>query len=293
MRQSIINVNKLSLILAGCFTLLFFTVHAGFCSPLEEDELARLVEKNLPTWGPEILKIRNNSKPWSQKLSFEQVFSAMNDKTIRVEKIPRGATKLSDENKVVHLDLQRGKVKYVNRQRAWDFHKHRNTKALDKEQAVKAVELSLEKLEFPTEELGKPQLDIQVAAGAPVGSKTIKDKFEMYRIVTFNRRIGELPVYGSKVRYAITNEAEVQRAQLKWPDFRLQPKLSLMERKRVIKQIVRKIMAQEPEQELKVKATLAYSQSTTDDEEFWFVPSVIVSVYSPPTPYQLVVPLVR
>lgn len=257
-----------------------------------EKEIWRLVEEALPHWNAEVLKIRDR-EDWSKTLDFDAVFKAVGDKAIPVEKLPHGAKRLADPEKVVRLDLARGKIRYISRARAWKFDEQATSKALEADKAREIVLKVMAELGIPRDEVVEPRVATQVAAAAPVGSETVKYEYEMYRIVTVLRTLNKLPVYGSKVRTGVSNKGQIQRLQVDWPAFRLSPNLSLRTREAVVKEVVNEIMRQRPAPDTRIQAYLAYAPRSLDDEEIWFVPAVIVSVYSPPTPYQLVIPVAQ
>jgi hypothetical protein len=69
----------------------------------------------------------------------------------------------------------------------------------------------------------------------------------------------------------------------------LTPDLKLRERKSVLTEAANQILRQTPEADLKIQAYLAYAHRSVDDEKLAYVPSVVLSVYSMPTPYQFTV----
>lgn len=259
--------------------------------PMGEKEVRALVEEALPQWNADVLKVHDKGQ-WSRTLDFDAVFKAVgDDKPIPVEKLPEGAKRLADRDKVVRLNLDIGKIRYINRARAWKFDEEAPSKGVEVEKAREVVLKATADLGIPRDEMAEPRVATQVAAAAPVSSKMIKYEYEMYRIVTVPRTLNKLSVYGSRVRTAVSNKGQIQRLQVNWPPFRLSPNLFLRTRDAVVKQVVNEIMTQRPTPPIRIQAYLAYTPRSLDDEEIWFVPAAIVSVYSDPTPYQLVVPL--
>ncbi|MDH5575883.1 MAG: hypothetical protein OEY80_10400 [Nitrospirota bacterium] len=253
-------------------------------------EVQAMVEKTLPPWDEKVLAIKEGGN-WLDKLDFNRVFRAFGEKPEGIKFFPADAERVATRDMIVRLDRQAGKVRYINRERAWQFDRHASTKAVESKQALEVVANLTQKLGLPKEEMSQTRVDTQMAGGAPVGSKMIKDLFEMYRVVTISRSVNQLPVYGSQIRAAVSNEGMVQRAQMVWPAFGLSPDLTLRKRPDVVKQTVEEIMAQDPMADIYMKAVLAYALRSQGDEDFRYVPAVIVSVYSSPTPYQLVIPV--
>lgn len=253
-------------------------------------EVNAMVSKALPTWDASILEAKQG-KDWTTRISFERIAKAMGDKPIRAQKLPDIAQKVSDESRTIRFKPGMGTLRYINRARAWDYKKHAQTKAIDAREASSIVQKAIDNLGIPQEERGKIRVDTQIAAGGVAGKEEITDQFEMYRIVSIPRMINKLPVYSSGARAAISNDAQIQRLQLAWPAFRMDSQLTLRSRRDVIKQVAREMMAQDLEKGARVHATLVYTPRTHDDEEIVYVPAVVVSVYSKPTPYQVVVPV--
>jgi hypothetical protein len=253
-------------------------------------EVQAMVEKAIPPWDEKVLAIKEGAN-WVEKLDFNRVFRAFGEKPAEIKFFPADAERVATRDMIVRLDRQAGKVRYINRERAWRFERHATTKAVESKQALEVVGNLTEKLGLPKEEMSQMRVDTQMAGGAPVGSKVIKDLFEMYRVVTISRSVNQLPVYGSQIRAAVSNEGMVQRAQMVWPAFGLSPDLTLRKRPDVVKQTVDEILVQDPMADIHMKAVLGYALRSQGDEDLRYVPAVIVSVYSSPTPYQLVIPV--
>ncbi len=285
--------------LTFCLAILFglgssiLTNNMAFAAPenlMAGKEVKALVSKALPKWDASILETKQG-EDWTVRLSFAHIAKAMGDKPIRAQKLPDIAQKVSDEGRSIRFKPDMGSLRYINRTRAWNHEKHAETKAIDTREASSIAQKAMNNLGIPQEERGKIRVDTQIAAGGPVGKEEIIDQFEMYRIVSIPRMVNRLPVYDSGARAAISNDAQIQRFQLAWPAFRMDPQLTLRPRRDVIKQVAREMMAQDLEKGAKVHATLAYTPRAHDDEAVVYVPAVVISVYSKPTPYQVVVPV--
>jgi hypothetical protein len=68
----------------------------------------------------------------------------------------------------------------------------------------------------------------------------------MYRLVTVNRQIGNLPVLGSRARVAIAGSGGIQRLRVNWPPFTMPRGLRLRQYDAVAKEVVKRIMQQDP-----------------------------------------------
>lgn len=258
---------------------------------IDAQRLTSLIDQALPKWTEQLLTVPDG-QDWTATLDFRRVAAAMGDDLFKLNELPPGITDVADKERSIRLMPQEGKVRYLNRSRAWDSAKGL-AKAIEERRAVEVVEKAMNTLGMPLEEAADARVNTQIAAGAPAGSEKIRDQYEMARIVAFPRKIANVPVYNSRVMAAVGNEGIIERFQAVWPTFRLKKELALLDRGSVIKQIAEQIARQNPDADVKVQAYLAYAPASPDDEETQFVPSVIVSVYAKPTPYQLVVPVAQ
>ena len=260
-------------------------------SGIDAQRLTSLIDQALPKWTEQVLTVPDG-QDWTATLDFRRVAAAMGDDLFKLNELPPGITEVADKERSIRVMPHEGKVRYLNRSRAWDPAKGL-AKAIEERRAVEVVEKAMSTLGIPLEEAADARVNTQIAAGAPAGSEKTRDQFEMARIVTFPRKIASIPIYNSRVMAAVGNEGIIERFQATWPSFRLKKELALLDRASVIKQIAEQITRQEPTADVKVQAYLAYAPASPDDEETQFVPSIIVSVYAKPTPYQLIVPVAQ
>lgn len=271
------------------------TFFSTFCS-LQEEDLRTLANSLLPDWDEEVLN-GTDGENWSADLTFTKLFTAMGDTPAPKSGMPSQTVKVEDRDRIAYLVPKEGKVNYINRTRRWNYSPKgtekpvRLQKAIGEQRALDAAQVCLQALNFPLDELNESRLATQMGAGAPVTSDKIVDQFEMYRLVTFNRKKGEFPVYGSRVRIAFNNKAQIQRAQIQWPQFKLKQHLKMIDREKILNQIVSAIVSQTPKSDLELSIKLGYSEFKTDDTTNEFIPALLVSVHSPPTPYQFIVPI--
>ena len=71
----------------------------------------------------------------------------------------------------------------------------------------------LARLGLPAQEFAKPQVETQMAAGGSAGAEKPERVDEIYRLFVVQRVVNDLPVFGSTAVVAVTDRAEVQRAQ--------------------------------------------------------------------------------
>lgn len=268
--------------------ILLSWTHLAIAQPKPEitfEQVYKLLDQAVPTWNESVLRSQEG-KEWAEKLNFEQLLRAVNDDFTLPKEFPPNAQQFIDEKRSVRFDRSRGLFRYISKERAWDFQKNANTKAIDERKAEDIVAGVIKSLDAPVAELVKPRISTQMAAGAPAGEKSLKALYEMYRLVSIQRSISNLPVYGSFIRGSVANDGRLQRLQVVWPAFRTIPDLKLRDRKSVLTEATYQILRQAPEADIKIQAYLAFAQRSEDDENQVYVPSVILSVYSKPTPYQ-------
>lgn len=261
--------------------------------PDESDLERRIGERVLqamPEWRREILDARPGPD-WTVDKNIQSAARAFDEDLSNLRELPADAEQVPTKSGVIRFDRDEGTLRYVNRERAWELDRHRGTRAVDVTRAQSLALDAAAKLGLPRQEFGRILVDTQMAAGAKAGSVRIEETFEMYRLVTVPRAIGNLPVYGSLFRAAVNNEGAVQRVGVAWPAFRLAPDLALLDRKAVAARAAARIVAQSPQLDADIKAQLAYAPAEGEEDDPSFAPVVVISVYAQPTPYQIVVPV--
>ena len=257
--------------------------------PLNQKQILDRVEKSLPGYDARFLRVQNGPD-WMAKVDFLRIFQAVGDEPIQRETPPEGAKKYVDADHSLRLDVDKGDLSYVNRARGWNFERHASTKAFDRMRSSALVLGAVQSLDLPKEEIGELKIRTQVGGGGRVGAQRMERQFEMYRLAILDRKINGLPVIGSKLLAAVSNEGQIQRLHAAWPQFRLVDRLRLRERNEVVEQAVNEILDQEPGADTEIRATLGYAPQT-GEKGVTYVPAVVLSVLSLPTPYQVVVPV--
>lgn len=247
----------------------------------------------LPTLSDEVL-VPYDGEHWVTPITFEAVYTAVGDTPPVVAALPDGATRLEGQDRVVALNPERGEVRYISRARAWRFSSDSDTSPIDESTASSKVKDAFLKLGFPSEEICDSEVSTQVVAGSPTQGEVPLRHYGMYRLVTFWRcpAEGGLQVEGSEVRAAVSNHAQIQRLRIVWPALVVPPSLAFKEWDQIVEQAVEEIMAREPENGIEIRARYAYVQEALEDpkrDSPHFVPSVILTVLSPPTPYQIAI----
>lgn len=249
----------------------------------------RLVERSLPQWNRRVLNVPDG-KRWVEEVDFSRILGALGEEP-PPQDLPLGARQFRDELRTVRLDPGKGAIRYLSRERAWVFQRDFQKPAFDAQGTLRRVMETVRVLGAPLEEASEPRIDTQMGAGAPAGSRRITDTFEMYRLVHLTRRVGRLPVFGSVIQAAVSHEGQVQRLQVSWPSFSLVPQLRLRSRRLVVDDAVQRILDQQPGLGTRVNASLVYAPQEDEKKVLRYVPSVLLAVGSPPTPYLVMIPI--
>lgn len=209
---------------------------------MSESQVAAEVQKALPKWDESILSA-TDGKPWSARIRPDAVLKAVNDSPLKIP-AATNARRIVDGERVLRVIPELGEVRYVNNALNWS--PDRPKKLVDKETALQIVNKAFEGLGMPRPEFDKPRVDTQAGHDASTKSPADSSTFEMYRLVTVNRRIGDLPVLGSRARVAIAGSGSIQRLRVNWPAFTMREGLRLRQRDVVAREIVSLIMKQDP-----------------------------------------------
>jgi hypothetical protein len=252
---------------------------------ITESELIKQLDTVVPKWTVRILDARSAGNPISN-LNFNLVLESFNDEMSNLP--PEEASQAFGKVNAIHLNKKTGKLRYVNRDRRWDFERDNKQKAISPRTASEIVSKLLTQLKIPYSELNRPIVRSQIAAGAKVGSEQPQDKFEMYQIAYIPRQINGLNILQSDIKVAINHQGQVQRASIDWPEFKLDDHIQLINRKSVLQNAAQEIMLQNPDSDLIIKSKLAYAK--VNDDRF-HQPVAVLSINSLPTPYQLIIKL--
>ncbi|MEJ2125846.1 MAG: hypothetical protein P8Y47_13900 [Alphaproteobacteria bacterium] len=180
----------------------------SLAADVSRDEIVRILDKAVPQWDDRILAAASYADPIA-KLDFYQLAKVMRDDI--KEFPPEGAKQLDDGVRALRLESESGKVRFVNRKRAWQYKRDVDSRRVDPDYAIKTTLETLSQLGLPLDELAKPLVRPQIAAGGKVGSEKPTEQHDMYSLVFVQRQINGLPVYQSDARLAINNYGEVQR----------------------------------------------------------------------------------
>jgi len=209
---------------------------------MSERQVTAEVQKALPKWDESILSA-TDGKPWSARIRPDAVLKAVNASPLKTPAVTN-ARRIVDGERVLRVIPELGEVRYVNNSLNWS--PDRREKLVDNGTALQIVNKAFDGLGMPRPEFDKPRVDTQAGHDASTTSPADSATFEMYRLVTVNRRIRDLPVLGSRARVAIAGSGSIQRLRVKWPPFTMRAGLRLRPRDVVAREIVSLIMQQDP-----------------------------------------------
>jgi hypothetical protein len=209
---------------------------------MSESQVTAEVQKALPKWDESILSA-TEGKRWSARIRPDAVLKAINDSPLKTP-AATNAPRIVDGDRVLRVSPELGEVRYVNNSLNWS--PDRPKKLVDRETALQIVNKAFDELGMPRPEFDRPRVDTQAGHDASITSPADSATFEMYRLVTVNRRIRDLPVLGSRARVAIAGSGSIQRLRVKWPPFIMRQGLRLRQREVVAREIVSLIMQQDP-----------------------------------------------
>ncbi|MCP3980932.1 MAG: hypothetical protein GY716_16640 [bacterium] len=112
------------------------------------------------------------------------------------------------------------------------------------------------------------------------------EQLELERWLTIDRFVNGLPVFGSQVRGAVSNNGEIARLSARWPRFELESGLVLRSRQSVLDEVADHMWDAELGAAIEVEAQLVYTRAGDK-----FIPAALVSFSDPLSGEDLVVPL--
>ena len=260
--------------------------------PADRERLTQLVKQALPSWDEKVLQVPKTEN-WAADLTPRRVAEALEDSDLLavIKEAPNGVEIFRTKGSVLRFDAEKGQLRYVNRARSVDA-----TGDLGKlPENAKAEEIALgtlTSLGLPRREFVDFSVATQIAGGAPVDSREMQVKAEIYRLVTVPRRVGDLPVFVSRARAAVTPEGQIQRLRVNWPPLTLQPDMRLVEADDVVARAVDLLMDHNASEKVQLRAQLGYLPTDAKDETV-VMPVVLFSVEDPPTPFMFSVPVVE
>jgi hypothetical protein len=259
--------------------------------PLAYADYRASVATMLPEFDSTILS-PGPGPDWLPTATPGRIATALGDETpdIIIEDGPRTEARDSADTMVIKIDADRGRVRYINRTRLfnWDTDPHT---AWPQDSSLAMVLAVMNQLSIPTAETDPGEARVETVAGADFEeedpSGTPFSTHESEQIVTIPRRINSLPVLDEHVRAAVANDGEIARFMVLWPQFQLRSGLTLRPRDEVIDELATQINESEFGAEIRLGIELAYARAGSD-----YLPVALATYDDTRTGIMVQVPLV-
>lgn len=189
----------------------------------------------LPEYTAETLVNAEDSVFWIPELDAELLSLAVYD-VVPEESFTEGSMWIAiDDDRSMRFDDEVGRLVYTSYARAHVYGISPNTPVDDGDAIALAFETALS-LDVSDEQLFGPSVD-HLAAGhvhhdAGTGEAELLDKWITETVVSYARRVDGVPVMGSYCRVGVTNNGEIARVQLRWPDFYIPERETLVAKSR-------------------------------------------------------------
>jgi hypothetical protein len=258
--------------------------------PASRERLLELLKAATPSWNESVLQIPD-TRHWASQLSAERVAEALEDRELAaaIRRAPTGVHLYRTGGSVLRFNPERGQLRYVNHARAVDFRSEIG-KLPSEGEAQQIALRALTALGLPRDQFPALRVATQMAGGGPAGSQQMEVRSGIYRLVTVDRRLGELPVFVSGARVAVNPYGQIHRLRISWPPLSLGPKMRLVETTNVLDRAVQVLLDQDVSASAEVRARLGYVP-TDDRDTTGVVPAVHYTVLDPPTPFMFSVPV--
>ncbi len=181
-----------------------------------------LVLSAMPEIDP---KIRNakTGPAWLSKMTVRQIADAAGDPEIPDIVVGNDflvEARNNADTKVIKMDFYRGRLRYLNQERAFDWDKYPHT-AIPSQQALTIALANLDTLGVPGEEWGQPHI-VTVGGQSEDSTRAAVEAFEVEQLITLPRIVNGFPVFESAARVGVSNTGEVSRSLIQdWPQFTL------------------------------------------------------------------------
>ena len=181
----------------------------------------QIVYDSMPEIDPKIRQAQTGSA-WLSKMSVKQIAESAGDPDI--PDIVVGDEFLIEarnaaDTKLIKMDFNRGRLRYLNQERAFDWEKYPR-QAISSGEALAIALANLNDLGVPSAEWGDPSI-VTVGAQSEDNSRAT-ESFEVEQLLTLPRMVNGFPVFESFARVAVSNMGEVSRSLVQdWPQFTL------------------------------------------------------------------------
>lgn len=260
--------------------------------PADRDRLTKLVKQALPSWNDAVLQIPE-TRNWAVDLSPLRVAVLLDDRELAaaIKEAPNGAEVFRTKGSTLRFRPEQGELRYVSRARGVD--PLNDVGELPSPNASEQVTLrALARFGLPREEFVDPEIATQAAAGGSIKSREVEVRSEVYRLVAVSRSLGELPVFVSDARAAVTPQGQIQRLRINWPPLSLEREMRVVEAENVVERAVEVLVDHDTSVEAQIRARLGYLPKDEKDATV-VLPVVLFTVLDPPTPFVFAVPVVE
>jgi hypothetical protein len=256
--------------------------------PASRERLLELLRAATPSWNERVLQIPD-SRNWASELSAERVAEALEDRDLAtmIRRAPR-VHLYRTRGSVLRFDPEHGELRYVNHGRAVDFRSQIGRLPSEEEARQLALRV-LTALGLPREQFRDVRAATQVAGGGSSESQQMEVRSEIYRLVTIDRQLGELPVFVSSARVAVNPFGQIHRLRISWPPLSLEARMRIAETTSVLDRAVQVLLDQDVSANAEVRGRLGYVPR--EDRDTTIVPAVLYTVLDPPTPVIFSVPI--
>lgn len=254
------------------------------------ERLLEMLRPVTPSWTESVLT-PPESRAWAPALTPERMAEVLQDSELMdaIRKAPSGSQRLRTKEGVLRFNADRGELRYVNSGRAADLREPAG--ALPSVNDAGQLSLrTLAALGLPREQLLEPRVVTQMAGGGRAGSQDMEVRSELYRLVTVQRRFGELPVLVSDARIAVNQRGQIHRVRITWPQLSLEPKMRLVEAPNVLDRAAQVLLEHDVSANAEVRGKLGYVPRDDRDPTV-VVPAVLYTVLDSPTPFMFSVPV--
>lgn len=210
-------------------------------------EYRLVVDAAMPQIDPKILGV-GSGPDWMKPLDTGDISDSVGDPA-GFDRVVQDDWRLeardTADTKVAKIDRFRGRVRYLNRLRSFDYQKSPH-RAIADSVAVSLAQQCMTGLGIPRTEWDSPLINLVGAQGQD--SKGNTESFQREKMVTVHRRFGGYPVFGSMARVNLSNNGEIARMLVRnWPMFQLRSggDLTLKSRAAVVDALTDKLFAEQ------------------------------------------------
>lgn len=235
----------------------------------------KLINKSLPKFDKRILKVPKQKDYWLEKIGFEQILKAMND-DLELKNIKNtNYQEVHEQGRVIKLDRSKGYLRYIHQGRQYQHEKFPKT-AIDSLRASQIVKEVVTKLSMVDITLRFLRMRGICASGAENKPRFTRDQFTVELFATVERRINDYPVLNSSAQFSISNNGEISRARIKWPQFNMRNNLEFKSREYLVNEILSQLETIANGKPISLRIELAYIPQ--EDEKISFIPGLVVAV---------------